>query len=91
MSPAGMAVGIASRVVRASGIHVRSIPQPLKVPKTMAQSPKIESIGSIGSMILDILEVQVVHEHCLTVSLVPTGPGYPLASKVRPLWLNSCN
>ena len=29
------------------------------VPKIIAQYPKIESIGSIGSIILAILEVQV--------------------------------
>ena len=33
-------------------------PGPPKEPKIMAQYPKIESIGSIGSIILTILEVQ---------------------------------
>ena len=35
------------------------LPGPPKVPKIMAQYPKIESMGSIGSIILAILEVQV--------------------------------
>ena len=35
------------------------LPGPPKEPKIMAQYPKIESIGSIGSIILAILEVQV--------------------------------
>ena len=39
---------------------------PARVPKIMAQDPRIESMGSIGSIILAILEVPV----CLWVSLV---------------------
>ena len=35
------------------------VPGPLKEPKIMTLYPKIESIGSIGSNILAILEVQV--------------------------------
>ena len=35
------------------------IPGPPKEPKIMAKYPKIESIGSIGSIILAILEVQI--------------------------------
>ena len=35
------------------------VPGPPKVPKIMAQYPKIESMGSIGSTLLGILEVQV--------------------------------
>ena len=35
------------------------IPGPLKEPRIMAQYPKIESIGSIGSTILALLELQV--------------------------------
>ena len=36
------------------------VPGPPKVPKTMAQYPKIESMDSIGSILLAILEVPVV-------------------------------
>ena len=36
-----------------------TIPGPPKEPKTMAQYHKIESMGSIGSIILALLEVQV--------------------------------
>ena len=36
-----------------------STPGPPKEPKIMAQYPKIESTGSIGSIMLAILEVQV--------------------------------
>ena len=36
------------------------VPGPPKEPKIMDQYPKIESIGSIGSVILAILEVQVL-------------------------------
>ena len=35
------------------------LPGPPKEPNIMAQYPKIESIGSIGSIVLAILEVQV--------------------------------
>ena len=35
------------------------VPGPPKEPKTIAPYPKIESIGSIGSIILATLEVQV--------------------------------
>ena len=35
------------------------VPGPPKEPKITAQYPKIESIGSMGSIILAILEVQV--------------------------------
>ena len=36
------------------------VPGPPKVPKIMAQYPKIESMGSMGSILLAILEVQIV-------------------------------
>ena len=39
---------------------VLELPGPPKEPKIMAQYPKIESTGSIGSITLAILEVQVV-------------------------------
>ena len=35
------------------------VPGPPKEPKIMALYPKIESISSIGSMILAVLEIQV--------------------------------
>ena len=38
------------------------LPGPPKEPKIMAQYSNIESIGSIGSIILAILEVQVVDD-----------------------------
>ena len=37
-----------------------ALPGPPKEPKIMAQYLKIETIGNIGSIILAILEVQVV-------------------------------
>ena len=36
------------------------VPGPPKEPKMTAEYPNIESIGSIGSMILALLEVQVL-------------------------------
>ena len=39
----------------------QALPGPPKEPKIMAQYPKIESMGSIGSIILAILQVQVDH------------------------------
>ena len=42
-----------------SQIVPMDLPGPPKKPKLMAQYSKIESIGSIGSIILAILEVQV--------------------------------
>ena len=38
---------------------VKHVPGPPKEPKIMAQYLKTESIGSIGSIVLAILEVQV--------------------------------
>ena len=43
--------------IRDSEYH---LPGPPKEPKIMAQYPKIETIGSIGSIVLAILEVQVI-------------------------------
>ena len=48
--------GLPEGASRGSG-HV---PGPPKEPKIMAQYSKIESIGSVGSIILAILEVQVI-------------------------------
>ena len=42
-----------------SHVCILDLPGPPKVPKIMAQYPKIESIGSIGSITWAILEVQV--------------------------------
>ena len=42
------------------GTYFKPTPGPPKEPKIMAQYPKMGSIGSIGSMILAILEVQVL-------------------------------
>ena len=39
--------------------YMHYIPGPPKEPKIMDQYPKIETIGSTGSIILAILEVQV--------------------------------
>ena len=36
------------------------LPGPPKEPNIMAQYPKIESVGSVGSILLAILEVQVL-------------------------------
>ena len=45
------------------GLWSLRVPGPPKEPKIMALYPKIESIGSIGSIILAILEAQVSSEH----------------------------
>ena len=39
--------------------YINYVPGPAKEPKIMAQYLKIESVCSIGSIILPILEVQV--------------------------------
>ena len=44
-----------------SGDPPRGLPGPPKEPQKLAQYPKIESIGSIWSIILAIVEVQVGH------------------------------
>ena len=49
------------------------VPGPPKGPKIMAQHPKIESIGSIGSIILPILEVQVC-QNAKVASLTAPDP-----------------
>ena len=46
------------------------LPGPPKEPKIMAQYPKIESRGSIGSIILGPLEVQVALRVSLWVGVV---------------------
>ena len=55
--------GATEAIGQSSGSIVRVrfcyIPGPPKEPKLMDQYPKIETIGSIGSIILAILEVQV--------------------------------
>ena len=47
----------------------------------MAQYPKVESIGSTGSIVLAILEVQTF---ALKVQLMLQGPGAPLACGLVP-------
>ena len=51
----------------------------------MAQYPKIESTGSIGSIVLAILEVQVGikgHVYNALGDQIPSGLVHPLTSKV---------
>ena len=63
LNGAGVLGGAAARVSRYVHSYITYImafgaPGPPKEPKTMAQYPKIEGTGSMGSIILAILEVQ---------------------------------
>ena len=49
------------------------IPGPPKEPKIMAQCLKTESIGSIGSIILAILEVQVDTDMDIAIDRLTVG------------------
>ena len=49
---------------------MKHIPRPPKESKIVAQYPKIESIGSIGSIILAIFEVQVFADISFVLILV---------------------
>ena len=59
--------------LRVPSTQIGGIPGSPKEPKIMAQDLKIESIGSIGSIILPILEVQVYIASILGIVAVILG------------------
>ena len=66
------------------GEHLRVLPRPPECPKTMAQHPKIESMDSIESITLGLLEVQVgrhIPKHWYCLEDQPAGTiGYGLVT-----------